>query len=242
MGGFLVCRLTTFDRMNKAFFVRLLAVLNLSLFGVFARAQENISIATGASVLRNFSPQQSFWAAGHTVQAHVHFTAKQSAYAWLEYYTDGKFTNTFTATAKSALTTPQQLRFSANGRLTYRHFSIGWKHYFSGNYANTKSFSMYGLAGFGLLFAKVQNEVSTPVNLSLYDAPTIEGQGNVRKLTVDMGAGGELPLSASIFGFADVRTWLPSSSNESPYLHNQRNVPLPFMLSAGVRVLLGSVR
>ena len=205
-------------------------------------AQENISGATGISVLRNFSPDQNFTALGHTVQAMVHFTPKESAYAWVEYYTEGGFKNNFTATAKSALTQPQRIAVQATGRLTYRHFSIGWRHYFKGGYAEEKEVSIYGLAGFGFLFGKVRNQFSTnTIDTTQYSIGTRAGEGNVRKLTFDVGIGAEKLLGGQIYAFADVRSWLPASSNPSPYLHNQRNVPLPVMLAAGVRVVFRSV-
>lgn len=211
-------------------------ILNLCL-----SAQENISAATGISLLRNFSPRQKFNALGHTVQVAVHFTAKQSAYAWVEYYTEGKYKNDFTAMAKLALAQPQQVALQATGRLSYRHFSLGWRHYFNGGYAEEKAVSVYGIAGFGFLFAKVRNAFSTDIDTTQYNIATKAGEGTVRKLTFDLGLGAEKLLGGQIYAFADLRYWLPASSNSSPYLHNQRNVPLPFMLSAGVRVLFFSV-
>ena len=214
--------------------------LNLCLC-FFLSAQENFSAATGVSLLHNFSPQQQFNAIGHTIQATLHFSPAQSAYAWIEYYTEGKFKNNFTATAKSPLLSPQQINFVATGRLAYRQFSIGWKHYFNGSYSNDNSVNVYGLAGFGFLFATVSNTFSTDVDTTQYSLATASGSGTVRKLTFDVGLGAERSLSGNLYLFADVRSWLPASSNPSPYLHNQRNVPLPLMLSAGLRILLGSV-
>lgn len=222
----------------KRTFLFLILILNLNLL---LTAQENVSMATGVSLLRNFSPQQRFNAIGHTIQVNVHFSPTQSAYAWIEYYTQGKFKNDFTALAKSPLTSPQELSLTATGRLTYRHFSLGWKHYFKGNYANDKTVNIYGLAGFGFLFAPVSNDFSTAVDTTQYSVATVSGQGSVHRLTFDVGVGGEKLLGGSIYGFADIRSWLPASSNISPYLHYQKNVPLPLMISAGIRVLLGSV-
>jgi hypothetical protein len=214
--------------------------LNLA-FCFLAITQENFSAATGVSLLHNFSPQQSFNAIGHTIRVNAHFTPTQSAYAWIEYYTEGKFTNNFTATAKSPLAMPRQQRLAATGRIGYRHFSLGWKHYFNGGYSNDNRVNVYGLAGFGFLFATISNAFSTDVDTTQYSLATASGSGSLHRLTFDIGIGGERSLSGNLFLFADVRSWLPASSHPSPYLHNQRNVPLPVMLSAGVRVLLGSV-
>jgi hypothetical protein len=65
----------TFERMKKAL---LLIGLNLSL-SLAASAQVNFSISTGGVVLRNFSPQQKFWAVGQTIRGDIHFALKQSA-------------------------------------------------------------------------------------------------------------------------------------------------------------------
>ena len=223
-----------FERMKRS----LLAVAFLVSFSVSAQVQ--FSLATGLSGLRNLSPQQKFWAIGQTLQVNAHFSSKQSAYAWLDYYTEGKFKNNFTATAKSSLTNPQQQQYTATGRLTFRQVSLGLKHYFRGAFNAETDYNIYGLTGFGLLFAHVSNTNSTSVDTSLYNAPLLPGEGNFRKLTFDLGIGGEVPIGGNFFLFVDGRTWLPASSKTVPYLHNQKNVPLPVMLSAGMRILFAS--
>jgi hypothetical protein len=215
-------------------FLSLNLLLNLSL-----HAQVEFSVGTGVSGLRNFSPQQKFWAFGQTVQANFHFSPKQSAYAWLDYYTEGKFKNNFTAVTKIPFTSPLLIPFTATGRLTYRHFSLGWKHYFRGSYNAGKDFNMYGVAGFGFLFARIRNSFSPSADTSLYHIPVREGESRIRRLTFDLGLGAEMPVGGNFFAFAEARTWLPASSNGSHYLHSQRDVPLPLMVSAGMRVLFG---
>ncbi|HVF81304.1 MAG TPA: hypothetical protein VM884_05200 [Flavisolibacter sp.] len=210
-------------------------------FSSIAAAQITFSVVTGGAVLRNFSPQQKFWAVGQTVRMDLHFTPKQSAYASIDYYTDGSFKNNFTATAKSNLITPQRVNYRANGVLTFRQLSLGWKHYFKGGYTAGKSINLYGAAGFGFLFAKVRNGFSMPVDESLYSTQTKEGQGRIKKLTLDLALGGELPLGGNFFAFADARTWLPASGNTSPLLHNQRNLPLTVTASIGLRLLFDFV-
>ena len=232
-GGFLLTAIITFERMKKG----LLAISLL--MGVIASAQVEFSVGTGLTGLRNLSPQQKFWAVGQTLQTNFHFSPKQSAYAWLDYYTEGRFRNETTATAKSPMINPQQIPYTATGHLTYRHVSLGLKHYFRGAYNTDKDFNIYGLAGFGFLFAKVRNTSSTTIDTSLYNVQVWEGEGPLKKLTFDLGLGGEMPLGGNFFIYSDARAWLPASINESPYLFNQRNVPLAFMLSAGVRVLFG---
>ena len=225
----------TFERMKRCI---LLVSLHLSLNLVLS-AQVDFSIATGVSVLRNFSPQQDFWAFGQTILGVAHFSRKQSAYASLDYYTEGKYKNSFTASAKSPTTSPQELDYTATGRLTYQQVSLGWKHYFKGSYNELKDFNIYGNAGFGFLFAKARNTV--PVDTVLYNAAPAAGEGKVRKLTFDLGFGVEQSLGGNFFVFGDGRLWLPASSTTSPYLSNQKNVPLAGMFSAGLRVLFGTL-
>jgi hypothetical protein len=230
-GGFLVVWMTTFERMKTWLLSVGLVICSL------ASAQIKFSISTGGVVLRNFSPQQKFWAVGQTVRSEFHFTPKQSAYASIDYYTEGKFKNNFTATANSITTTPQQLSYTATGVLPFRQISLGWKHYFKGGYTVGKSINIYGAAGFGFLFAKMRNSFSIPIDVILYNAQPQQGEGKIKKLTFDLGLGGEMPLGGNFFAFADARTWLPASGNTSPFLHNQRNVPLVVTASVGLRLL-----
>jgi len=223
----------TFERMKKAL---LLIGLNLSL-SLAASAQVNFSISTGGVVLRNFSPQQKFWAVGQTIRGDIHFALKQSAYASFDYYTEGRFRNNFTATANSMLLTPQRLNYTATGGLIFRQISLGMKHYFKGGYTAEKNINIYGAAGFGFLFAKVRNSFSIPVDERLYKNQTRQGNGTIKKLTFDLGIGGEMPMGGNFFAFADARTWLPASSNTSPFFHNQKNVPLPITATIGLRIL-----
>ena len=233
---FLFVLLITFGRMKKVLLVLCVnLILHSSLF-----AQVEFSLGTGVAGLRNFSPQQQFWAIGQTVQANFHFLPKESAYASLDYYTEGKFKNNFVATTRPPFAPPFQIPFTATGRLTYRQLSIGWKQYFKGTYNAENEINIYGVAGFGFLFAKVRNQFSPAIDTSRYfvaTRPTIESR--FRRLTFDLGLGAELPLGGNFFGFADVRTWLPASSRPSPYLHNQQDVPLALTASAGLRVLFG---
>ena len=219
----------------------LLALLLNLILNLTLHAQVEFSLATGVSGLRNFSPKQKFWAFGQTVQANAHFSPKQTAYAWLDYYSEGTFKNNFIAVAKSPLSSPAQLPFRATGRLTYRHFSLGLKHYFRGGYAAEKNINIYGLAGFGFLFARVRNQFAPQIDTALYAVPTMPtAQSTLRKLTFDAGVGAEMPLGGSFYVWADARTWLPASSKTSPFLHEQKNVPLPVMVSAGLRILFGT--
>ena len=175
--------------------------------------QVQFSIATGASLLRNFSPHQKFWGFGQEVEGDFHFSKKNTAYAWINYHTQGSFTNSFMATAKSPATMPQQMPYPVKGKWKFRQVSLGWKHYFKGAFNAETDLNLYGAAGFGLLFAKVQNMVTALPDAALYElAPTpVIGSDEFKRLTFDFAAGAEYPLTVGIFFFADVRTSLPAS-------------------------------
>lgn len=209
------------------------------MISVHADAQVRFSIAPDISVMRNFSPDQKFWALGETVQGDFHFTKKETLYAWITFYTPGKFSNRFLATAKSQTTTPASIPFTASAKWRNNEVSVGWKHYFKGSFDAETGYSIYGTGGFGLMFTKVENSFAPVIDTVLYTTPTKAGNSEFYRLTIDLGAGVEFPLGANFFVYGDVRTWVPTSSYPSPYLHNTRNVPLPFMIGGGLRILFG---
>jgi hypothetical protein len=206
-----------------------------------AFTQVRFSLATGISLLRNFSPEQRFWSIGQGVQANLHITKTETAYAWLNFHKAAKFQNSFLATAKSPATSPAQLEYRVAGQWKFRQFSLGWKHYFKGSFDNEDNVSLYGAAGFGLLFAKAQNTLASPLDTTLYstgEAPVI-GNGAFKRLTLDLAMGAEYPLSGNIFLFGDLRTSLHTSDYPSPLFHDPTNIPLPLVLNAGIRILFG---
>ena len=149
----------------------------------------------------------------------------------------GSFKNDFTATAKSSATSPSILPFKASAKWRSNEISLGWKHFFKGSFDAESGWNAYGIAGFGLLFANIENNFSPAIDTSLYLTPTHFGTSKFYRLTLDLGAGVEYPVGAGFFLYSDVRTWLPASDYPSPYLHSNKNVPLPFMISAGMRML-----
>jgi hypothetical protein len=216
-----------------------LVAIFLLLSCIYSHAQVRISVAPDLSLMRNFSPKQEFWSLGQTVQFNFHFSAKESGYAWITYYTPGKFKNNFTATAKSSTTSPFTIPFTASAKWRNNEVSLGWKHYFQGSYDTEAGYNIYGLAGFGLMFTKVENIFSPAIDTSLYTTPTLAGNSEFKRLTIDLGAGVEFPIGGNFFLYSDVRTWIPTTNYPSPYLHNNENVPLPFMISGGMRILFG---
>ncbi|HEX2608834.1 MAG TPA: hypothetical protein VHK91_15730 [Flavisolibacter sp.] len=206
-----------------------------------AGAQVRFSFATDISILRNFSTQQKFWALGQTVQGNFHFSRSESVYAWLSYHTNGSFTNTFTAAAKSPSTAPANLSYDVKGQWRFRQVSVGWKHYFMGRFNGTDRFNFYGLGGFGLLFATAENSIVSEIDTASYnlsEMPVI-GTYDFKRLTIDLGLGAEYPMGANIYLYGDLRTWLPASSYPSSVFHNPNKVPLPVMAQIGLRILIG---
>lgn len=215
-------------------------IIFLSCSFLSTNAQVAASLATDVTVLRNFSPDQKFWAFGQSIRGDFHFSKKETGYAALVYYSPGTFHNTFIANARSPFTSPSKVAYYVASEWRMREVSIGWKHYFRGSYYEEKSWNVYGLAGFGLVFTKTRNTFK-PVDSALYDAPKapVLGDGEFKRLTLDLGLGGEIPLGGNFFAYGEVKTWLRASDYPSPYLHNNKNVPLPAIVCAGLRILFG---
>jgi hypothetical protein len=201
------------------------------------RAQYS-SLATDVSILRSFTKGSSFWAIGQTVQGQYHFTEKTAGYASVCYYTNGRFKNRLTAVATDSTVTPQQLEYITKSTLRFRQVSLGFRHYFKGAYNSESTWSLYGIAGFGLLLIKATNSYNTSVDTALYSVPqqALAGTKNIVRLTADVGLGVETLLGSAIYLYADVRTWIQASRFPSPYLYTNA-VPRVAVLSGGVRIL-----
>jgi hypothetical protein len=199
-----------------------------------------MSIGTDASLLRNFNKQQKFWAFGQTVQANFHLSKKEAVYAWISYYTNGRFKNNFSATAKDPLSNLPQVPFTSYSSLRYREVSVGWKHYFIGAYDSENIWNFYGYAGFGLLLGKASNNFSETIDTTSYqiNAP-LAGEGNFKRLTLDAGIGSEFPIGTDIFIYTELRTWMPTTHYPSPYLYKDNySVPAMAAVNLGIRILI----
>ena len=198
------------------------------------------SVRVDLSVAHNFSPDQQFWAIGQTFQGDLHFTKKQSAFVWLNYYRRGKFRNDVTAEAKSSQTAPPTYTYPLQSSWQPIEFSLGWKHYFKGSFDEEIGWSLYGLAGLGVSTFKVENHIMTTMDTSLYHLPPpIPGSGKFHRLILDLGVGAEYPASGNIYLYGDIRSWLPASDYPSEYMYSNKNVPLLFSISGGIRILFG---
>lgn len=197
------------------------------------------SVATDFSVLHSFKKDQRFWVVGQSVLAHFNFTPTDGAYVWVSYYTPGKFNNDLSARAKSLLTTPQQINFTSSAEMRSRNISVGWKHYLKGATSIESSWSLYCYAGFGLLLGRAQNTYSTSIDTSKYNAPSnpVMGVGHFKRLTLDLGAGWEVPLGADIFLYVEGKTFIPTTEYPSKYLLVNNNAPFSAALNLGVRIL-----
>ncbi len=196
------------------------------------------SVTTDLSLLRSLSEGQKFTAIGQTVQFQYHFTLKETGYAWISFYSPGKYRNLLTATAKDPLTTPATINYTSRSELRFRQISLGWKHYFKGAYDGEDPFNIYGTAGFGLLLSKIENTYDQAIDTAFYVLPekAIAGSGDFRRLTFDLALGTELKLGSGIYFYTELRSWLPASSNPSPYLFD-KYTPQVAILNGGIRIL-----
>ncbi|MDP4262787.1 MAG: hypothetical protein Q8941_09675 [Bacteroidota bacterium] len=195
------------------------------------------SLATDISLLRSFKMGQRYWAIGQTVNFNFHITPKDGAYAWISYYSPGKFNNDLLATAKSPAILPQQVNYTNSAQLKFKHISIGWKRYLKGAPDIEKKWSIYSYAGFGLMLGAVENIHLVPVDTSIYVVPVRAGKANFKRLTFDLGLGVEFPIGGDIFLYFEGRALVPTTDYPSPYLFVNENAPFCGAANAGVRIL-----
>lgn len=203
----------------------------------FAQQPVRFSIATDLGLQRSFKKGQQYWAGGHTIQAQFHFTPKEGAYAWVSYYSNGKFSNNVTATAKSTTTVPQQINYVNNAVMRFKQISVGYKKYLKGSFDTEEGWNIYGYAGFGLILGRVDNSHSVPMDTVVYHVPVRRGKANFKRLTLDLGLGWEMPLGADVFIYAEGRVWIPTTDYPSKYIFINDNAPLVGMVNAGIRIL-----
>lgn len=196
-----------------------------------------MSFATDLGVQRSFKQEQRYLAIGQTINALVHFTPKEGLYVWFAYYTNGKFKNDLTATAKSALTFPQQINYTNNAKMRVKHFSIGYRKYFVGTCDAEVKWNLYGYAGLGVLMGRVENTHSVSIDTLDYNVPVRSGTANFKRLTLDLGIGWEIPVGGSFFLYAEGRTWVPTTDYPSKYIFINKNAPVVGMANVGLRIL-----
>jgi hypothetical protein len=195
------------------------------------------SITTDLGLQRSIKKEQQYWAVGQTVHVHFHFTPKNGAYAWISYYSDGKFKNDLIATAKQPATNPQQINYTNSAAMRFKHFSVGWKHYFKGESDIEGGWSLYGYSGFGLLLGRVINSHSVLIDTTLYNVPVRSGKANFKRLTLDLGLGWEIPLGGNVYFYNEGRAWIPTTDYPSKYIFINKNAPFVASLNFGIRIL-----
>ena len=199
--------------------------------------QPKLSISNDLGLQHSFKKEQRYWAGGHTIHLHLHFTPKEGAYSWISYYSVGKFSNDIMASAKLPATSPQQINYVNKAEMRFKQFSLGWKHYLKGAFNSEDKWNLYGYAGFGLMLGRVVNNHSLTIDTSLYNVPVRSGKANFKRLTVDLGLGWEVPLSSDIFFYNEARVWIPTTDYPSNYLLVNKNAPLVASLNFGIRIL-----
>jgi hypothetical protein len=200
-------------------------------------SQLRFSIATDLDWQHSFKHDQHYMAVGQTVNFHFHLTPKDGFYAWIAYYSDGKFNNDLKATARQGTTSPQEISYVNRSNMRFKPVSIGWKHYIKGVFDLEEGWNLYSYAGFGLVLGRIFNSPSLAIDTSLYAVPVRAGKGNFKRLTADLGLGWEKPLGGDIFFYTEARIWIPMTDYPSKFLFVNRDAPLFASLNFGFRLL-----
>ncbi|HRO70133.1 MAG TPA: hypothetical protein PK951_07130 [Chitinophagaceae bacterium] len=214
----------------------ILFVCTLSSFYAIAQPTQ-FSMATDVTVVRSFKKDQKFWSIGQTVAGHFHFTKKDGLYLLFTYAGNGKFSNQLNATAKDSATIPQGVSYTNKANLSYRHISVGWRHYLKGAFNAEEDWNLYGYGGFGLMFGRVQNLHSIRIDTSNYELPVLSGEGNFKRLTFDLGLGFEVYAGGNVYFYAEVRTLIATTGYPSRYLFVNNDAPLTGSINLGARIL-----
>ena len=202
-------------------------------------SQTRVSLSTDISLQRNFKKEQRFWAFGQDVVVNWQFTRRGGTYASVTYYSNGKFKNPLSASAKSPTTLPQEIFFTNRAWVRLVQISLGWRHYLVGTNDAESKWNLYTITGFGLIFGEATNIYSTTIDTSLYNAPQqpVNGNGHFKRLTLDLGLGVEVPLGGDIYFYSEGKVWIPTTGYPSKYLFVNNNAPFAAMATAGLRIL-----
>ena len=216
----------------------LILILYTGLLAIKGNAQwPRFSLATDLTGQTSFTNNQRYWAVGHTTNLLFHLSKKNGIYVWFCYFSDGKFNNNLTATAKQAGTLPQQVNYVNSARLRYKEFSVGWRHYFKGAPDAEKKWNLYGFAGLGLMLGRVNNTHSIGIDTAQYSVPVLSGKANFKRLTADLGLGVEFPIGNDFFLYGEGKVFIPTTDYPSPYLFVNDRAPFTDLASVGLRIL-----
>ena len=221
---------------HKLKLVRIISLLLLLLFHTTVFTQTTFSIATDISAVRNQKTNQQFWTAGNTIKGEIHLTKKDGPYMWVSYIIAGKFKNRLLAEAISPSTSPQSIAFINKARMNLKQISIGWKHYFKGGSTTDDNWSLYGMAGFGIIGGRVSNSFQTAIDTSFYTVPVKNGSSRFKRLTADLGLGWEIPISGDLIIYNELTAWVPASNYPSKYLVANDKAPMIVSIHLGLRI------
>lgn len=203
--------------------------------GIFCQYPQ-LSVATDVGIQRNFKKEQQYWAIGQTIHAIFHLSPKDGIYTWFAYYSNGKFNNDVTATAKSPFGVPQQINYINSGKMRLKHFSTGYRKYLTGTADAEKKWNLYAYAGLGILLGRIENTHSVFIDTVGYNVPVRSGKANFKRLTLDLGLGWEMPIGGDFFFYTEGRVWVPTTDYPSKYIFVNDNAPFVGMLNIGLRI------
>lgn len=216
---------------------KILAYLSCSCLTVAAFSQSTtFSLATDLGIQRSFKKEQQYWAVGQTVHFVFHAAPRDGVYAWMSYYSNGTFSNTLKAIAKSPLTNPQQIVYRNNAEMRIKHISLGWRRFLKGA-PNSETWNIYSNAGFGLMLGRVVNTHEPGIDTTVYTIPVRSGKANFKRLTFDLGLGVEIHIGGDIYFYVEGRALVPASDYPSKHLFINDNAPFMATANGGVRIL-----
>ena len=203
-----------------------------------ARAQTRVSMSSDFNLQRSLKKGQKYWAVGQTVTVQFNATPVDAAYAWVAYFSNGRFGNALIADAKSPVTTPSTIPYESATKMRYKHISLGWKHYYIGTaVADSRKFGLYSMTGLGLMLGLVQNAQSVVLDTMQYHLPVLPGKENFKRLTLDLGIGGEVAMGADLYFYAELKAVLPLTDAPNRYILDNKYTPYTAMAALGFRIL-----
>lgn len=204
----------------------------------YANAQPtHFSLATDFTVVHSLKKNQRYWTVGQTIAGNFHFTGKDGIYTLFTYSGSGKFSNRLTSYARDAGAFPQEIGYINKAQLSYRHLSIGWKHYLKGASDNEENWNLYGYGGFGLMFGKIKNTHSVAIDTAAYIVPVLAGEDKFNRLSVDLGLGFEIHVGGGIFVYFEGRGIIATTGYRSKYLYVNNDAPCTGSANLGIRFL-----
>ncbi len=215
-----------------------LAILMLMInTGLPAQSPPRIAISTDFTVQHNLSPDQKYWAIGQNLRGEWKLVFPSPVYVGFSYYTKGNFSNQLTAAAKDPATVPAGINYINKGSMRFSHLTVGLKHYIIGSWEAEQDWNLYGLTGLGVLMGRTSNVHSEIIDTNQYQLPVLSGSRRFSRLTLDLGAGIEIPMGGDMYLYSEAKTFIPLTYFPSQYLLNYKYNPLTLNLGIGVRVL-----